>query len=360
MRETNATYRFGAFALAVAAFVFQPVSAAHAQPGEAAERQSARTLGYAGIEAYQAGDYVTAEENLSQAFNLMRVPSLGLWSARALVKLGKLVEASERYLVAASIEVPVGDAEIQRTALSEAAREREALLPRIPVLTIRLEGASPPEVEVWLDRRALTTSDIGTSLRVNPGNRLVVGRRGNQQTQVVVKLAEGEQSSALLRFSPRESTLTTLPAAPAGAAPSSAVPARPANVAPRVSVETKPEPARDTNSSASTPLRTAGWALVGLGGTSLVLAGVAGIVANGKRDGFEQACPDHYCPRGVPDDVRDEARTYNTLVTLSTIGWIAGGALAAGGAVLILTEQGPEPQLALGVGPGSATLRGRF
>jgi hypothetical protein len=354
MRKTNATYRSGAFALAVATFVIHPVSPALAQPAESASRQSARTLGYAGVEAYQAGDYVAAEENLSAAFNLLRVPSLGLWSARALVKLGKLVEAAERYLVSASLEVPVGDVEIQRAARSEAQRERAALLPRIPLVTIRVEGASAPEVEILLDGRNVPPSEVGTTLRVNPGNRLVVGRRGTDQVEVVLKLAEGEQSVASLRFEPRAAGLD---GAPPSVAPAAAVPVAAATTT-GVPVATKHEPVRDA--TPSTPLRTTGWALLGLGGTSLVLAGVAGIVAHGKRDGFEEACPDDYCSNDVPADVRDEAESYNTLVTLSTIGWIAGGVLAAGGAVLLLTESGPEPQLALGIGPGSASLRGRF
>src|SRR5688572_19645010 len=64
---------------------------------DAARRERARQLGYAGIRAYAAGNYSAASTQLEESFGLLPVPSLGLWSARALVKLGKLLEAERRY-----------------------------------------------------------------------------------------------------------------------------------------------------------------------------------------------------------------------------------------------------------------------
>ena len=56
-----------------------------------------------------------------------------------------------------------------------------------------------------------------------------------------------------------------------------------------------------------------------------------------------------------------------TLRTVSTIGFIAGGALAATGVVLLLTSSGgsqtgqrPSTTLALGVTPSGLRLRGSF
>jgi Tfp pilus assembly protein PilF len=63
-----------------------------------ATRASARQLGYAGVEEFQGGQYESARAKLEKAYRVLKAPSLGLWSARALEKLGKLVEASERYL----------------------------------------------------------------------------------------------------------------------------------------------------------------------------------------------------------------------------------------------------------------------
>ena len=71
-------------------------------------------LGYEGVAAYQKGDYVSARDKLERAYRVVRAPSLGLWSARALEKSGKLVEASERYLEVTRLEVKAGEAAVQQ------------------------------------------------------------------------------------------------------------------------------------------------------------------------------------------------------------------------------------------------------
>lgn len=64
---------------------------------EDATLTAARMLGEHGIEAYWDHDYVAANDSLEKAFRLFATPTLGLWSARARVSLGRLVEAAERY-----------------------------------------------------------------------------------------------------------------------------------------------------------------------------------------------------------------------------------------------------------------------
>src|SRR5262245_36361776 len=80
-----------------------------AQSVDQASLASARTLGYEGVERFQKGDYPGAVERLERAYEVVKVPSLGLWSARALVKVGRLVEASERYLEVTRLEVVSGE-----------------------------------------------------------------------------------------------------------------------------------------------------------------------------------------------------------------------------------------------------------
>src|SRR5688572_33485949 len=86
-----------------------------AQEVDDAARAAARKLGYAGIEAYQASDYKGALEKLDRAYQVLRAPSLGLWSARALLANGKLVEASERYLEVTRLGV-TGEKSVQEQA----------------------------------------------------------------------------------------------------------------------------------------------------------------------------------------------------------------------------------------------------
>src|SRR5688500_19688537 len=79
------------------------------QAADESTRTAARALGTAGVEAYQANDFATATDKLEKAYGILRAPSLGLWSGRALVKVGKLVEAADRFLEVTSLQVPTGE-----------------------------------------------------------------------------------------------------------------------------------------------------------------------------------------------------------------------------------------------------------
>src|SRR4029079_7449233 len=173
---------------------------AAAQPSDDATRAEARKIGYAGVEAYQAGDFATAHDRLETAFQMLRVPSLGLWSARALTKLGKLVGGEARYLEVIRLPTSVGDEAIQEQARQDARNERAELARRIPSVLLRVEGAPAAEVAVTIDGAPLTGTAIGESHLVNPGRHRIEGVRGSARASADVVAAEGEQKSALLRF----------------------------------------------------------------------------------------------------------------------------------------------------------------
>jgi hypothetical protein len=95
-------------------------SAARAQAVDDGSRAVARSLGTTGVEAYRAGDYATANDKLDKAYQILQAPSLGLWSARALVKLNRLVKAAERYREVTRLPVSSGDTAVQKQARSMA------------------------------------------------------------------------------------------------------------------------------------------------------------------------------------------------------------------------------------------------
>ena len=138
------------------------LSSAHATAD--GDRAVARKLGYAGVEAYQAGRYPIASEQLERAYAVLRVPSIGLWSARALARNGKLVEASERYLELARLELSEGDQRVQQRALEDAAKELAELDKRVPSITVAVEGAKADEVTPWVGRERLCPRPSSTRL----------------------------------------------------------------------------------------------------------------------------------------------------------------------------------------------------
>ena len=320
---------------------------AGAQPSDDVTRSAARGLGYSGVEAFQRGDFETASDRLEKAYTVLRVPSLGLWSARALVKLGKLVEASGRYLEVTTLEVSGGDVEVQQQSQAEAKAELDALAARIPSLVVRLEGATPSETTVMLGGRPLSTPLVGEQLSLNPGRHVVEARRGKDLQTGEVTLEEGQHETLVLRFAP----------APVAPPPAAVAPVAP--VAPVVA-----PPTRDSDSArAGSGQRTVGYALIIGGGAALVFGGVTGAVAAGKWSALkDEGCDDGRCPsEGGPSG--SDVDSYNGMRSLSTIGFVAGGVLAAGGAVLLFTAPKERPQqsaLSLQLGPGSALLAGKF
>ena len=308
-----------------------------------ATRASARQLGYSGVEAFEAQDYKTASDRLERAYRVLEVPTLGLWSARALVKLGKLVQAQERYLKVGRLAPGGGDAEVQRKAQADAAKELAALTPRIPSVIIDLQGAEPADIKLTLDGLSLSSDLVGEPRPVDPGAHTLVGLRGSEKRQVAFTLAEAAQQHVTLSF---QQSVAAAAAAPTSSAAPNAVAG---STAPPV----------DAPKSSSTQ-RTLGWVAITVGGAGLIFGGVTGAVAISKKNGLDGSvgCKGNACPTLQQDNVD----SYNSMRTLSSVGFIAGGVVAAAGVVLVLTapSPAPAPSAALWLSPNQAGIRGSF
>src|SRR5262245_14058082 len=164
-------------------------SIAHAAPGSASE--AAKKQAYAGVAAYQAGKYEVASAELEPAFAAVRAPSVGLWSARALMKLGKWVEAVERYRLIGELDPNAGDKRaVQDKARADAAKELAELLARTPVVRVKLENATPDEVTVTLDGAPIKAPALSSERLVNPGEHEIVGMKQSERVKTTVTAAE--------------------------------------------------------------------------------------------------------------------------------------------------------------------------
>ena len=333
--------------LAVAA-VLGWAAVAHAQPaGDDASRAVARELGAQGIDAYQANDLAGAEQKLEKAYRLFAAPTLGLWSARTRAKLGHWVEAAERYRQATRTTAELGDSGAQRSAQADAARELEELLPRIPNLTVVLEGAPAAEVSVTLDGVAYAPDLIGMARPTNPGKHQLAAVRGSERVEQSVELVERDRKSVTLAFHPAAAQ----PSAAAVLPPAAAEAAAPA-IAPAAAAASAAPASNDV-------WRPVGIAALSLGAAGLITWGVSALIANGKLD----KCPvradgEHWC------NTEELARPYRTAKTISTLGFWSGAVLAVGGVGALLvgarSERSPEQRLSWGVGPTGVALRGAF
>lgn len=308
--------------------------AAVAQSNEKAERTAARALGTAGVEAYQEGDYPAASDKLDKAFALLKVPSLGLWSARAMVKRGLWIEALDRYLEAASIQIPAGEVAVQQNAQKDARREAEELKARLPQLLIELKGASADEVSLTIDAQPVASSVIGQPRLVNPGAHQVDATLGARHASGEATCTERQPCSVTLELA-AEVKPATKPASTVLSAPSPADADKPRSWQP-----------------------TLGWVALGAGVVGVGIGAFTGLKAISARKDLDDShqCVGERCPPALKDTV-DNLMTYRTV---STVGFVAGGVLAAAGVTLLLTAPSHHSETALYLAPGSVELRGSF
>ncbi len=343
--------------LLLAGLVFTTPLTALAQEPDAATRSAARQLGNTGVQAYQAGDYATAHEKLDKAYRVLKVPSLGLWSARSQVKTGRLVEASERYLEVTRLPVTSGEAAVQKQAQVDAEAELRALLPTIPSVVVQIEGAAPAEIALVIDGVRVTSDLIGEARPINPGTHLVEAWRGPERAALEVVLAVSEKKTAPLRFTPTGPGVVPTPA-PQPVTPTG-------SVAPVAGTDTTGSssmnltPSGPTTAQVKNPVRTVAWVLVGAGAVGLSGWALTGATAAAKKSELDknERCRDNRClasEQGAVD-------SYQAWRTASSVTFFVGAGLAACGVVLVLASSPTkEAQVALQVAPGFATLRGTF
>src|SRR5262249_48682518 len=99
--------------------------------------------------------------------------------------------------------------------------------------------------------------------------------------------------------------------------------------------------------------------LFGVAGLGVGVGLITGAMASHDTGQLEKSCPDKKCY----DDAAGTYDSAKTFSTVSTISFIAGGALAASGIGVLLwngSRASSSVQAGLVVGPGSVKLSGRF
>jgi hypothetical protein len=317
--------------------------------------EAVRQLVREGDQAFGAGDYAVALERFERAYASVRVPTLGLYSARSLEKLGRLVEASRRYDEVTRLPLPAKKREVHEKAQQDAATELAALRPRIPRLVVVLaevpgEGALPADATVSVDGRGVPLADLEKGLAVDPGTRRVELVSGSRVARREVVLAEGESKRVEIALDP------VVAAAPIAPAPG-----------PRGSRATAPPPGPGSTPAAGradggpSALAAAGWGGIALGGIGLVTGAIAGGIAWGQNDALdESSCVDDVCD----PEARDDVDSYMQNRAVATAGFLIGGVAAAAGATLLIIDfasgSSGGSSASLWVGPQKVGIVARF
>lgn len=319
---------------------------------EAEDRTVARRMADEAAQLYEGGDFAAAQGLFARAYAVYPAPTLVLWEARSLDKLGRLVEAEERYATVLRYAIQPNDPDVFRAAASEASQEIVRLRGRIPTVTIRLKGqqAEQPGIEVEIDGRMIKPAVLGYPVPVDPGLRTIVVRLNQvERFRQTIAAEERGRRSVDVWLTPQLDTKPSF--GPIGVVPTN-------GLATEDAASAKPE-------DGSWDLhRTLGWSSLGLGVIGATTGVVAGLIASNKYDTLETKCGGGICLTPHHDDL-DAFRKYRTV---STVGYVVGALGAAAGVTLLLTAPArphaavdqTEERVAVRLGVGHADVRVGF
>jgi hypothetical protein len=313
----------------------------------ASDRATARGLAGEGYAALEQKDYVTAEDRFRRADELVHAPTLVLDRARAMVGLGRFGEAYAAYDSIIRETLPVGSPAVWKRAVKEAATEIEAVKPKVAWLTVRVKGASAPQVAV--NGRSLPAQQFGERLPETPGELHIVASAPGYVTQVIEqRLNAGEEK----RF---EVALVPMPKA----TPEIVVAPPPQN-----------EHSGQVPEGRRNGRRSLAYVSFAAAGVGVAVGATTGILWLNARSDIKAACGGLDCqPQNEAERARleDDKRRYDTCGAISVIGFGVGLAGAATGITLLLTQpkepsEAGSKQAAIGafVGPGVLGVRGVF
>lgn len=318
-------------------------SAPHAwsQQVDDATRNTARSLAGEGKDAFDAKNYARAFDLFHRAYALVPAPTIALYEAQSLIKLGRLVEAEEAYMRAIRTTLDAHSSEQFRAAVQDAERELAELQPRLPKATIVITGpaAGSTDVQVTLDGKPLPPAMVGVGIPVDPGRHVLRAvASGGEPSEVSFEISEKEQ---------RRLEIAPVPGEVAAPPPVVRADTAPPDVAPK--------PQRPWQK----PL---GIAVGSVGVAGLATGIVTGLMAGSRHATVERDCPGKVCTEGSA--AADALESFRTLRTVSTIGYVVGGVGLAAGAALLLTAPPSSSQSArsveVWVTAGGVSVQGAF
>lgn len=263
-------------------------------------------------------------------------PSMGtrFYQAECLERIGKLASAWVYYLEVAEAARTGGLRDREAYALSRAA----AIRPRMPTLAITVSpGARAIEgIEVKRNGIALGEAQWGTAVPVDSGEQVVRAEAPGKQPWEARVRVTGEGQALTVEVP----ALDDAPLSGSGGSPT----------------------------SAGHGYRIGGFVAGAAGVVGIGVGAAFGLLAMSRRDqsnaGFCDA--QSYCDSQGLELRRDAI----SAATVSTVAFVVGGALVAGGAALILVAPGARDPgagsggrpagVALTIGPGSVAVVGRF
>jgi hypothetical protein len=282
-------------------------SVARAQ--SAAEMATRTTLLQQAQTRHQAGDHNGALDAAQRAGRIQMTPSVRMFIAQEQRETGNLADAlgnAELCVREAEHDAALRNRDVILTSCRGLAAE---LRPRIGQVTVQVPSPAPPGTRVVVAGNALNDAVWGVPFVVTPGRVLVeVGAPGRATFRRQIAVSPG-------------ATVPVAVVLPPGNGPG--------DMGPALSV------AGGASDRGGGGINPGPIVVMGLGGVTLGLALVFGLLRNDAVNRLDAACggPDHLdCPASSRGDY-DTASTFTTATNVTLVG---GGALLAGGLVWFL------------------------
>ncbi len=305
-----------------------------AAPARAQDVAAAEALFKRGVSDMQAGRFDSGCPAIAESYRLDPRPGALFTLAECENKRGRIATASARYdeylrLVAT---LPAAQRDRHKDRVAIANREKAALDPAVPRLTLTLPADAPAGTIVTRDGTAVGQAALGVALPVDPGEHVITteaphGKRREER----ITVARGENRSYELVVD-----VVPLPAPPPHAREGDvprAPPAKPTAAA--TPQEEKP---------VGNGQRIAAYAVGGVGAAALVVGAVTGGLALAAKSTVDANCDGESCNQ----DGLDAAQRGKILGNTSTAMFAIGLAGVGAGLALFFTAPRAEPR-AVGV-----------
>jgi len=328
-----------------------------------ADKNTARDFGIEGQKALDHGDARTAEDRFHRAVEIFDSakapvpPTLLLGYARGAAKNNHVIEAAEAYNRIIRAGLPAGAPAPFVKALDDAKHEIDAVEARIAKITINVTGCDNPTVT--LDGAQLPSAVLGIAKPVDPGTHEVKATAsGCKDATASFTVGDGKETTTSLTVSKEATASTGTTTTGTGASTSSVTGTSTGTSA---STGTGAPPSGETSSGGGSGLKIAGIVTLAVGGVGLIVGAVTGGIAVGDHSTLvNNGCSNGTCPPSEASDLNG----FHTMGTLSTVGFVAGGVLAAAGIVMVLLAPSPKKEHAARVvpvvGPTGVGMVGRF
>ena len=170
----------------------------------AADVETARNLMDVGRAKYDEGDYAGALESFQGADALVGVTSTGLWVGKALMKLGRLIEARDKLYQVSQIPALPDESDVLREARSEADGLQHEVADRIPEITVALEGLHEgAQPTIVIDGDVVEQRTLRLPRKVDPGDHVArATARGYHDVEVPFSVRESDRQTVTLTFTP--------------------------------------------------------------------------------------------------------------------------------------------------------------